>query len=199
MPSILVFPVNVDPSTATLVLLLSFPAIKIIFPLPLLALIEEFAIWIDFPSSNFILFVFEGSFDAATKLAPSDVVKVTLPSPVMFALFKSIPFAIILMSEAEILPFNPLFIEIILYVLSLNWGSFNNSCNAFLSIPFVSLKKEWYFVYKSWVVSIKAPDVSIDPPFIIIPLGFDMIIIPFSPFIKPAKFDMPFNTLFNTA
>ena len=61
-----------------------------------------------------------GSFAAATKFAPSEVVNAISPVDVILALFKSIPLAIIWISLPETFPPSWLLIEIILYVLSLN-------------------------------------------------------------------------------
>ena len=96
-------------------------ATKLIIPLGLEDVIDEFAIWIDELLLNFILFVFVGSAEAAIKLDPSFVTNEIL-LPVILEAFTSIPFAIILRSPPE--NTLPEFNAITLYVLSLNTGLF---------------------------------------------------------------------------
>ena len=103
----------------TLIALLS--ATKLIIPLGLEDVIDEFAIWIDELLLNFILFVFVGSAEAAIKLDPSFVTNEIL-LPVILEAFTSIPFAMILRSPPE--KTLPEFNAITLYVLSLNTGLF---------------------------------------------------------------------------
>ena len=161
---------------------------------PFLALIEEFATWIELPFSNLISWPWllkVALFEPAKKVEPSFVVR-EIFLPAISESLTSIPFAMILISPPEILP---AFNAITLYVPSLKTGLLFNKDSTSNVLPSTKVQ-----LVKSWVVNTNVPAVEIEPPPVInIPFGLDIMIAPVWPVIEPAIVDIPLRTLFKTA